>query len=171
MAAHGLRARFLPHPHEFRKEISMHSIKPLLDIDVRSGQIGRTRALLVHEDGSILVAGYSEKSGEFSCDRLQTSDQEPIQISPGDTLLVWLATSEDARGVVLGRIGPSSDPKPEVSRIAEQLVVEAKKNMTLKCGDSSITLREDGKILIKGKDLLSYAKRLNRIKGGAVAIN
>ena len=149
----------------------MRSLKPLLDVDVRSGQMGRARALLVREDGSVLVAGHDGRPGEFPCDRLQTSEQEPIQISPGDTLLVWLASSEDERGVVLGRIGPSSDPRPEMSRVSEHLVVEATKNMTLKCGDSSITLREDGKILIKGKDLLSHAKRLNRIKGGAVAIN
>ena len=29
----------------------------------------------------------------------------------------------------------------------------------------------DGKILIKGKDLVSHAQRTNRIKGGSVAIN
>ena len=51
------------------------------------------------------------------------------------------------------------------------MVLEAKRRLTLKCGDGSITIREDGKILIKGKDLVSHATRMNRIKGGAVQIN
>jgi len=41
----------------------------------------------------------------------------------------------------------------------------------LRVGDGSITIREDGKVLIKGKDLVSHAQRMNRIKGGAVSIN
>jgi len=35
----------------------------------------------------------------------------------------------------------------------------------------SITIREGGKILIRGNDLLSHAQCLNRIKGGGVQIN
>ena len=43
--------------------------------------------------------------------------------------------------------------------------------VTLKCGDGSIAMRRDGKILIKGLDLVSHAARTNRVKGGSVAIN
>jgi hypothetical protein len=51
------------------------------------------------------------------------------------------------------------------------LVLEATREMTLRVGDGSITIRKDGKILIKGTDLVSHAKRMNRVKGGAVSIN
>jgi hypothetical protein len=83
-------------------------------------------------------------------------------------VLVWLAGKSDSRGVILGRVGPS---RAEDSEAPEDLVIEAKKNLTLRCGEGSITLREDGKILIKGKDLVSQAQRTIRIKGGSVAIN
>jgi len=43
--------------------------------------------------------------------------------------------------------------------------------MTLRVGNGSITIRGDGKILIKGSDLVSHAQRTNRIRGGAVSIN
>ena len=55
--------------------------------------------------------------------------------------------------------------------VPDELVLEAKHTLTLRVGDGSITIREDGKILIKGKDLVSHAARTNRIKGGSVQIN
>ncbi|HKM56274.1 MAG TPA: hypothetical protein VJY33_22910, partial [Isosphaeraceae bacterium] len=60
---------------------------------------------------------------------------------------------------------------PQPDEPPDELIFEAKQSLTLKCGEGSITLRGDGKILIKGKDLVSRAQRMNRIKGGAVAIN
>jgi hypothetical protein len=86
-------------------------------------------------------------------------------------VLVWLADDDDERGVIIGRIGPSHAPAPPPEELPEELVIEAKNNLTFKCGEGSITLRSDGKVLIKGKDLVSRAQRMNRIKGGAVAIN
>jgi len=80
--------------------------------------------------------------------------------------------------VILGRIGPSHAAPGETrtgsathDETPAELVLEAKHSLTLRVGDGSITIREDGKILIKGKDLVSHAQRLNRIKGGAVQIN
>ena len=77
--------------------------------------------------------------------------------------------------MILGRIVPAqASARAENTAEAgtqDELVIEAKKNLTLKCGEGSITIREDGKILIKGKDLVSHAQRMNRIKGGSVSIN
>jgi hypothetical protein len=85
---------------------------------------------------------------------------------------VWRDSLASDSGVILGRIAPGrAPPEPEASDMSDELIIEAKKNLTLKCGDGSITIREDGKILIKGKDLVSHAQRLNRIRGGAVSIN
>lgn len=53
----------------------------------------------------------------------------------------------------------------------ERLVFEAKKEIVLKCGESSITLTKAGKILIKGKYLLNRSSGVNRILGGSVQIN
>ena len=53
----------------------------------------------------------------------------------------------------------------------ERVVFEAKKEIVLKCGESSITLTKAGKILIKGKYLLNRSSGVNRIMGGSVQIN
>jgi hypothetical protein len=59
-------------------------------------------------------------------------------------------------------------PQPEEQH---HVVIEATEMLTLKCGESSVALRKDGKTMILGNDVLSRAKRTNRIKGGSVAIN
>jgi hypothetical protein len=51
------------------------------------------------------------------------------------------------------------------------MVVSAKEQLTLRCGEASVTLTKAGKILIKGTYVLSSSSGLNRIKGGSVHIN
>lgn len=53
----------------------------------------------------------------------------------------------------------------------ERLVLEGKEEIVLRCGSGSITLRKDGKIVIRGTHILSRSSGPNRIKGGSVQIN
>jgi len=53
----------------------------------------------------------------------------------------------------------------------EKLTLTADREITLKCGKSSITLTRAGKIIIKGAYLSNYSTGVNRIKGGSVQIN
>lgn len=132
-------------------------------------QLVRCTVAGVDVDGGAMVV--SEGSSDaFRCVVLQTGDTGVVLVA-GDAVLVWHPWRPDQCGVVLGRIGPSNAPREPTEEPPAELVIEATKSLTLRVGDGSITIREDGKILIKGKDLVSHAKRLNRIKGGAVQIN
>jgi hypothetical protein len=53
----------------------------------------------------------------------------------------------------------------------EKIELRAARQVVLRCGSASITLRRDGKIVLRGTDILSRSTGLNRIKGGAVQIN
>ena len=53
----------------------------------------------------------------------------------------------------------------------ERLVFEAQREVVLKCGEASITLTRAGKVLIKGRYILSRASGYNKIKGAAIDIN
>lgn len=51
------------------------------------------------------------------------------------------------------------------------ITITAENEIILKCGKSSITLTKAGKILIRGKYILSRSSGVNSIKGGSVQIN
>lgn len=69
----------------------------------------------------------------------------------------------------IGRLEPRSPI--EVSTDGRQLILCAYSELHLVCGESSITLRRDGKVIIRGTHLLSRASVTNRIQGGSVQIN
>ncbi|MCC6418741.1 MAG: hypothetical protein IT429_10940, partial [Gemmataceae bacterium] len=48
---------------------------------------------------------------------------------------------------------------------------DAKEEIVLRCGKSSITLRKDGKVVVLGAEVVSRASGTNKIKGAAVRIN
>jgi hypothetical protein len=140
------------------------------DLGSSTGSIQRGHVNLVLDDGAVVVC-LGSGGEQVVCDVLYSSSRP---LCPGDPVLVWGGGSREDTPVVLGPIGPSraSAPILESQReIPDELVLEATKGLTLKCGEGSITIRADGKILIKGKDLVSHAQRMNRIKGGSVSIN
>ena len=152
----------------------MSMANTLLGIEAPPEQVVRGNVLGVGEDGAVTVDCPSSDSDETLCQLLHTSETTRLQLTRGDRVLVWLPADEGQDAVVLGRIGPSrapAQPTQQTDDIPDELVIEARENLTFKCGEGSITLRADGKILIRGKDLVSRAQRLNRIQGGAVAIN
>jgi phage baseplate assembly protein gpV len=53
----------------------------------------------------------------------------------------------------------------------KKVVIEAADEIELKCGESSIVLTRAGKIIIRGKYLLSRSSGVNRIMGGSVQVN
>jgi hypothetical protein len=131
------------------------------------------RATVVRIDMQAALFECREGDEDFECEVLQTSGAVPVQLNVGDEVLVWRVEPFDQRSVILGKIGWNREETEQRANaeIPAELVLEARERFILKCGDGSITIREDGKILIKGKDLVSRAERANRIKGGSVAIN
>ena len=92
--------------------------------------------------------------------------------SPLDVMLenhVQAASTEKtvAAEVVLPAPAISGDLKVD----GKKIVIEAADEIELKCGESSITLTKAGKILIRGKYLLSRSDGVNRIMGGSVQVN
>lgn len=121
----------------------------------------RVSLFTISTDGTLWVRDLQER--EFVCDWLERSDAKALEI--GDALLA-LAPDESGRGVVLGRIGRYRAPQPEA-----HVTIEAGETLTLKCGESSVDLRADGKVMVRGEDVLLRAKGTQRIRAGTVAIN
>ena len=123
----------------------------------------RVKLLAISEEGTLLVR--TSDGFEFPCDWLEGPATAGIKLEPGDRLLV-VPPSNGENGVVLGRIGRYHEPKPEPN-----VIIEASETLTLKCGEASVDLRNDGKVMVRGEDVLLRAKGTQRIRAGTVAIN
>ncbi len=64
---------------------------------------------------------------------------------------------------------------PEGERVARvdgrRVVVEGEEEVILRCGKASLTLRRDGKVVVRGVNVVSQAEQANKIRGGKVQIN
>lgn len=78
-------------------------------------------------------------------------------LRPGDRVLM-----DSATGVVVGALDDGSP---------DDVVIEAGRALTIRCGAGSIQIRHDGRILIDGLDVVSRAARTNRVSGSQVVVN
>ena len=83
-----------------------------------------------------------------------------------------------ARVVPLNRKAIAQNPAAEQRELPDVAVVDGKRvvikgyeEVVLQCGEASITLRANGKVIIRGAQIESHARGLNRIKGGGVKVN
>lgn len=117
----------------------------------------------IRDDGVLLV---QMPGGELcACDWLENATTAALALAIGDTVLVMPA-SVDAAAVVLGRVGRYRAPE-----VQAKLTLEASESLTLKCGEASVDLRADGKVMVRGEDVLLRAKGTQRIRAGTVSIN
>jgi hypothetical protein len=108
----------------------------------------------------------------------------PIARTIGEVTRAQLeAACADGRPIMLGFLEGRADspvimslasmtepPRPAPAPVATE-VIEAREELVLRCGDATISLRADGTIKILGRDVTSWARRRQRIRGGSVAIN
>ena len=133
------------------------------------------------DDGAIMVRVPQGQEDVIVSAALLVTSALPVPLRVGDAVLCFAESCDVDHLLIIGRIdgprGPGKEESPPrvaagaSGDVADSLVLEAKESLTIRVGDGSITLRQDGKVLIKGKDLVSHAQRVNRIKGGSVAIN
>ncbi len=132
--------------------------------DARSGTSYRATVVGILQSGEILVEcdGCDEPA---VCDYLQTAQHDPVLLSLGDEVLIAPPSEAGGKGCVLGKVGRYRAPDRRRVELA------ADEELSLKCGDSTITIRATGQILLNGKDIVSQAKRSNRIRGGSIQLN
>lgn len=153
------------------------------------GTSGHNEAVPAHVDG--LVIGSVASVNELGIPRVDYSGNGSPEPREARTTAV-LNQEHVGRRVVLAFEGGRTDspivlgvvhdplvelitandkPAPDAVVDDERVVLTAEKEIVLKCGDASITLRKDGKVLIRGAHLLSRSSGPNRVKGASVQIN
>lgn len=97
-----------------------------------------------------------------------------------EVLLVFEAERSD-RPIIVGLLqrpgnpaaakGACTDAPREAFVDGRRIVLEGQDEIVLRCGEASITLRRNGRIVVRGAYVETRAKGVNRIKGGSVQIN
>ncbi len=99
--------------------------------------------------------------------------------------VLLLEDGDPARPIVAGFLeAPSATPaldaaleatvegRPDVAVVdGRRVVIDGRDEVVLRCGEASITLRRNGKIVVRGLYVETHAAGTNRIKGGSVKIN
>ena len=97
-------------------------------------------------------------------------------------IVVGLVAADPGASLLSALLAPASGalaPQPVTAPAApvearvdgKRIVVEGQEEVVLKCGEASITLKRDGKLILRGAYVETHAKGVNRIKGGSVKIN
>jgi len=95
---------------------------------------------------------------------------DPADLVPGRRVAVLFQEANVELAVVVGPVIAESEPGSMPSK-PETLSFEAEREITLRCGKSSLRLMGDGSVLIRGAYVLSRATGTHRIRGGNVQIN
>ncbi|WP_224363361.1 DUF6484 domain-containing protein [Hyalangium versicolor] len=91
---------------------------------------------------------------------------------PGLPILVTLLAAPSATPLIDAVLAEPLPLVPEEALVdGERVVIRGQEEVVLECGKASITLRRDGKIVLRGADILTVASGVQRIKGGKVQIN
>ncbi len=70
-----------------------------------------------------------------------------------------------------GKEKEKSEEKVDLKVDGRRIELEGQEEVVLRCGQASITLRRNGRVVIRGAYVETRAKGTNRIKGGSVLIN
>lgn len=166
-----------------------HDTKPkdpadVVQLPVELGPITtpRTGRLVGHNDQGRLLVDFA--GNPFGPLRARTT----LVLAPAElqravveqrAVLLLFEEGDPGRPIVVGLLhdevpaveAPAPEPKLEVEADGRRVELEAADELVLRCGQASIVLRRNGRVVIRGTYVETRAKGVNRIKGGSVLIN
>jgi hypothetical protein len=128
----------------------------------------------IDADGQAFVDFPGNPSGPIAA-RLAISDlgmAELLDEPEAPEVLLVFEDNDRARPIIVGRVRerlPSAGI--EIHLRGRRFTVETDEEVELRCGDAKLRITRDGKVVVLGNDVVSRARRGNRIKGGTVNIN
>ena len=129
------------------------------------------RIVRITEEGTLFVDFPGNTAGAIAA---RISTEPPCD--PGEEwppVLLVFENRDPLLPIVIGFVRGKITVKParEEKRRVRKLVFDAEEEVVLKCGRSSVLLRRDGKIVIKGGNIVSRASGTNKVQGGVVHLN
>ncbi|MBC8071603.1 MAG: hypothetical protein IAG13_24975 [Deltaproteobacteria bacterium] len=92
-------------------------------------------------------------------------------IARGGQVLLTFELGRPDLPIIMGLLHDGID-EPTVAHVDGQRVeIEGHDEIVLRCGLASITLRRNGRVVIRGTHVETRASGVNRIRGGSVQVN
>jgi hypothetical protein len=155
--------------------------------ETASGGMRLGRVVAVNDERGILVE-FPDGPGPIVARLAVAADKQRVERAIADREVAVLAfeNGDRFRPLVIGLLPapPSSAPRdaaPAPARAGREVIeadvdgrrvrIEGQDEIVFQCGKSSVTLRRNGKIVIRGTHVETLSEGTNRIKGGQVRIN
>lgn len=118
-------------------------------------------------DGTVILHG---EDGAMPALVLSTVPLAHLRRALADGLPVLIA-GDAHRPVVLGVVLDRAEEAPSLTDADGRTVLAAERQLVLRCGGGQIAITADGRVAIRGDEVRSQARRLQRITGAQVKIN
>ena len=142
------------------------------------------RVITVSDDGEVFIDGAGIEPPQLRA-RISVGVHQRWENSllrPGNSVLVINEDGDPKRPIIIGSVVEKLDFEPilkkslikehtEIHFKGKQITFESSGEVIIKCGNSTITMRNDGEIVLRGKKIVSRAAQSNKLKGAAVKIN
>jgi len=145
--------------------------------------LGRIVAVAADGAVSVEVPGASEARAARLAVPL-THDELLAARQAGRSVVLVFENGDPALPIIVGLVQAVGQPpdavhndSPDAPQVLEADVdgkrvrITARDEIVLECGSASITLRRNGRVVVRGTYVESYSDGTNRIKGGQVRIN
>lgn len=162
------------------------SVRVLPRVDFHAPRVGRI--VSIDEQGQAWVDFADNPSGRPVLARSVLDAAAPPTAASdalvGAEVLLCFEGADPQLPIVTGIVRARLQPQPIVPAVTlepgtlkdvlvdgRQLVFSAQQQILLRCGKSSVLLRRDGKVVIRGTSLLSRSSGANKIKGASIDLN
>jgi hypothetical protein len=96
-----------------------------------------------------------------------------LTLAPADIgrdVVLAYESGDPGKPVILGLLQPPGPSAPE-QEPPGRLVLTARESIEIRCGAASISIRDTGKVVIRGNYVVSRSSGVNRIVGASVEVN
>jgi hypothetical protein len=124
------------------------------------------------QEGVLLVDYPGNKNGYLPARATVSLSEKQV----GQEVALMFEEGDPERPLIVGMLqnpkAPAPRPRPVHATVdGETITFTAEKEIVLRCGKATIVLTQDGKVVIRGKYLLSRSSGVNRIQGGSIELN
>lgn len=128
------------------------------------------------DEGRVPLVVFPGQCGRVAVEARTAHDVHGEHI--GRQVVLLFENADPRRPIIVGCLARSEGwPQAEaptavqVDADGERLLVSARTRLVFRCGKASITLTQDGKVLIEGAYVSTRSSGVVRIKGGSVQVN